>query len=145
MAERPGDPYRNNLFRVMIDGIAAIDFAEVILPEGTAEIVEYREGGDKGPTRKLVGIRKFSNLTLKRGVTSSNDLANWWKNIANGISDRRNILVALLDNELNEVKSWKITNAWPCRFAVSPLIAGGEACVLIETLECAVEGWEVAS
>jgi phage tail-like protein len=145
MPERPGDPYRNNHFRVTIDNIASIDFAEITLPEGTAEIVEYREGGDKGPARKLVGTIRYSNLILRRGVTASNDLFAWWSNISNGISDRRNIAIALLDNELNEVKRWRITNAWPCRFAVSPLIAGGEAAVLIETLECAVERWDAAS
>jgi phage tail-like protein len=139
MAERPGDPYRNNHFRVLIDGVADIDFAEVILPEASAEIVDYREGGDKGPTRKLLGAVRYSNLVLRRGVTQSIDLFAWWRNIANGVSDRRNIAVVLLDNELNEVKRWVISHAWPCRFAVSPLIAPGEATVLIETLECAVE------
>jgi phage tail-like protein len=144
MTERPGDPYRNNHFRVMIDGVEAIDFAEVILPEATAEIVEYREGGDKGATRKLVGAVRTSNLVLRRGITPSNELFDWWKNIREGIADRRNIAVVLLDDELNEVKRWSLTNAWPCRFAVSPLLAVGEARVAVETLECAVEGMDIA-
>ena len=144
MPERPGDPYRNNHFSVTIDQIAHIDFAEVILPEGMAEVVPYREGGDKGPARKLVGSIQYSNLILRRGITTSTDLFAWWKNISTGVSDRRNIVVALLDNELNEVKRWNIVNAWPCRFAVSPLVAGGEAEIAIETLELAVEGMDMA-
>ncbi len=144
MSERPGDPYRNNHFRVIIDGVEAIDFVEVILPEATAEIVEYREGGDKGATRKLVGAVRYSNLVLRRGVTQSNALFDWWKNIGEGVSDRRNIAVVLLDNELTEVKRWNLANAWPCRYAASTLIAVGEARVVVETLECAVERLDVA-
>jgi phage tail-like protein len=144
MPERPGDPYRNNHFSVTIDQIASIDFAEVILPEGIAEIVPYREGGDKGPARKLVGSIQYSNLVLRRGIATSTELFAWWKNISSGVSDRRNISVVLLDNELNEVKRWNIVNAWPCRFTVSPLVAGGDAEVAIEALELAVEGMDMA-
>jgi len=144
MPERPGDPYRNNHFRVLIDQVEASDFAEVILPEGIVEVVEYREGGDKGAARKLIGAVRFSNLTLRRGITPSNELFDWWRNIRDGISDRRNISVVLLDAELNEVKRWNFTNAWPCRYAASPLHAIGDAAVAVETLECVVERLDVA-
>jgi phage tail-like protein len=137
-------PHPNHRFRVEISGIANIDFSEVILPEASAEVIEHREGNSNTP-RKFPGSTNYSYLQLKRGVTSSNDLFNWWKSTANGQTDRRDIIVALLDQQLNEVKRWKIHDAWPARYAVSPLIALDGGTLVIETLECAVDRFEAAT
>ena len=52
------DPYRNFNFRVEIDGIASSSFSEVVFPDSTIGVVEYREGGDKtSSSRKLPGRR----------------------------------------------------------------------------------------
>jgi phage tail-like protein len=134
----PAEPHSNHRFRVEIDGIASLDFAEVALPEACAEVVEYREGGDRR-TRKIPGAVKFSNLTLRRGVTQSSALFDWWASTADGAPDRRNVSIVLLDEQLQPVKQWKISGAWPARYLLAPLIANGEAAALIETLECAVE------
>ena len=135
-------PHPNHRFRVEISGIANIDFSEVILPEASADVIEHREGNSNTP-QKFPGSTKHSDVQLKRGVTSSNDLFNWWKSTANGQTDRRDIIVTLLDQQLKEVKRWKIHNAWPARYAVSPLIALDGGTLVVETLECAVDGFEV--
>jgi phage tail-like protein len=137
-------PHPNHRFRVEIDGIANIDFSEVILPEAYVEIIEHREGSSPIP-RKIAGIRKFTNLTLKRGVTTSNDLFNWWKSTADGHADQRNVAVALLDQQLTEVKRWSIHDAWAARYSVSPLIAPDGSTLVVETLECAVDRFEVVT
>ena len=137
-------PHPNHRFRVEIDGIAAIEFSEVILPEAYAEIVEYREGNSVSP-RKIAGINKCTDLILKRGVTTSNDLFNWWKSTSDGQADRRNVAVALLDQQLIEIKRWNIYNAWAARYSVSPLIAFDGTTVVTETLECAVDRFEVVT
>jgi phage tail-like protein len=141
MASHP-EPYANNHFRVEIDGIQATDFAEIVLPEARADIIEYREGGDR-TARKFPGAIHFSNLVLRRGVVQANELFQWWNNVANGIADRRNVAVVLLDGQLQPVKRWAISGALPARFAISPLVALGEASTVIETLECAIERFEV--
>src|SRR5258708_3453903 len=134
MTGRPGDPYPNHHFRVEIDGIANLDFAEVILPEARADIIEYREGGERA-AHKVIGALHVGTLVLRRGVTHSNDLFQWWKNIAAGVPDRRNILVTLLDSDFNPVKRWAGANARPPRYAVSPLIPLPDGVALIETIE----------
>ena len=137
-------PHPNHRFRVEIDGITNLDYSEVILPETSAEVIEHRDGNSTAPL-KVPGLNKLSNVTLKRGVTSSNDFFNWWKSIANGVIDRRNMSVTLLDQQNNVVKRWNIHNAWPARYAISPLIANDGATLVIETLECAVDRFEPVS
>jgi phage tail-like protein len=142
MPTRPGDPFANNHFQVEIDGIANLDFAEVVLPEARVDVIEYREGADR-TSHKVIGTLHYSNLVLRRGVSASNDLFLWWRNVANGIADRRNIGVTLLDAEFQPVKRWAIGGVWPASYAVAPLVAVGEAVALIETLECAAETFDL--
>ena len=60
----------------------------------------------------------------------------------NGTPDRRNGVIVLLDTDLTEVRRWSFTDAWPCRYDVSPLAGRGEETV-IETLELAVESFSL--
>jgi phage tail-like protein len=131
----------NNRFKVEIDGIGLEDFAEVILPEAYAEVVEYREGTEIG-TRKLPGAVRYGNLVLRRGVTQSQDLFLWWKSVADGAIVRRSVIVILLDERREPVKRWSIRRAWPARYTVSPLVACDGDVTLMESLECATEGFE---
>lgn len=137
------EPHANHRFRVEIDGISGLDFAEVILPEARVEIIEYREGGDRR-AHGISGATHFGALVLRRGVTQSPDLFAWWSNVVNGAPDRRNVAVTLLDGQQQPVKQWRISGAWAARYTVSPLVANGEAATLIETLECAVEDFQAA-
>jgi phage tail-like protein len=143
MTRRNGDPFGNNHFRVEIDGAPALDFSEVTLPEAYVDIVEYREGAAPTP-HKLPGAMHLTNLVLRRGVSDSRDLFLWWSNIASGQPDRRNLAVILLDEQRQDVKRWVIHNAFPVRYSVAPLIGGSHGESLVETLECAVEGFDTA-
>ena len=53
------------------------------------EVAEYREGSDPTAVRKLPGLRKYGNVTLKRGVTADMELFKWFKAAANGESGFR--------------------------------------------------------
>jgi len=128
-------------FRIEIDGITQAGFLEVAIGETTIEAIDYREGNEPAHVRKLPGLTKYGNITLKWGTTASNELFNWWKSGADGNVQRRNMVVSLLDEQRNVVKRWVMHNVWPVRYAVSPLVAM-EGCVVIETLECAVESLE---
>ena len=131
--------FLNRRFLVEIDGIAVTSFAEVILPEARAAIAEYREGNENTAQRSA-GAVSYGDLVLRRGVTTTNELSQWWQNVAGGKTDKRNLSVTLLDELLNPVRTWQITNACPARYAIAPLIAIEGNVTLMETLECAVEG-----
>ena len=133
------DPYKNFKFIVSIDGIT-VGFSECTGLDCEVNVIEYREGGDH-VVRKLPGLRKFSNITLKRGVTDSLELYNWFKAIVQGQNDRRDGSVILLDDESKPVARWNFKNAWPCKYLGPRLNAKGNE-VAIETLELACEGIE---
>ena len=133
------EPTSNFHFRVEIDGIAEASFSEVQVAEATIEVIERREGSDPTHIHKLPGLAKYSNVTLKRGATASTELFNWWKAVADGQLQRRNMVVRLLDEQNRPVKRWTMRNVWPARYAVSPLVAVDGRVAVTETLECVVE------
>lgn len=107
------DPFRAFNFRVEIDNLTVGSFSECSGLTAEGDSVDYREGTDIPLTvRKLIGLRKFTNVVLKRGYTTNNELWNWYKNIANGIADRRNGSIILMDEERNDVMRWNLERCW---------------------------------
>jgi phage tail-like protein len=133
------DPYPSFSFTVEIDGIAEASFAEVSGLEGSIDVVEYREGTDSPlAVRKLPGLTRYANVTLRRGLTETRDLWQWWKAVASGKPDRRDVQIVLRDRQGNPARRWTLAEAWPVCYSVSVLDAeSGE--VAIESLELAHE------
>lgn len=105
------------------------------------EIIDYREGGSKqlGNTR-LPGLRKFTNLVLKRGIVANdNDLFQWMNSHTSGNVERRNLTIKLLNESHEPVVTWKVNNAWPCKFTIGDLKAAANE-VAIESIELVYEG-----
>ena len=63
------DPLRNFRFRLEIGGINEAHFSEVTGFDISTDAIDYREGDDPTHVRKLCGLTKFGNVTLKRGIT----------------------------------------------------------------------------
>jgi phage tail-like protein len=136
-------PYRDFNFRVEIDGIGESQFAEVSIPEAEITVVEYREGADKtSATRKLPGRVRYGNIVLKRGVTGDLALWEWFRAIAAGDFQPRNVSIVLLDAERQPLIRWNASDAWPTKYDSSDLNAKGNE-VVIELLELAVERIEI--
>ena len=142
MAVQRDNPYPNHNFAVDIGTGDTIGFSEVDLPSGEIEVIEYREGNEIGRARKLPGLRKYSNVTLKRGITGNLELFDWWKTVRDGQLLRRNVTITLLDEQRQPVQRWLLRDAWPAKIAAGPLNAGANE-VAIETLELAHEGFEI--
>lgn len=138
----PADQSRNFNFRVEIDGSAIAGFSEVFIGETAVDVVEYREGTDPAHVRKLSGLTKYGNITLKRGITPDTTLFQWFQNVVDGKTDRRTVAIMLLDEAGTPVRRWIARNAWPVRYAAPALVATG--CELaIETFELAVDRVDV--
>jgi len=135
------DPYRNFRFRIAIDGIQVAAFSDATIPDTSTEAVEYREGTDATHARKLSGLTKFGNVTLKRGLTDSMDLYNWRKAVMQkgALNNRKSLSIILIDEEGNEKAQWDIVEAWPIKYDVNALSAKGNE-VSIESIELAHEG-----
>ena len=140
------DPYRNFRYRVEIDGITQAGFSEATVPDTTVEVVEYREGNEPNPAtaRKLTGVVKYGNLSLKWGITDSMELYNWHKDVTLGTVDRKNISVIVIDEEGNDKSRWNFIQAWPTKYDAPDLTAKGSD-VSIETLEIVHEGMQRVS
>ena len=63
------DPLRNFRFRLVIDSITQAGFSDVMIAETTIDAVDYRNGDDPPHVRKLSGLTKYGNVTLKWGLT----------------------------------------------------------------------------
>lgn len=119
--------------------------SEVVFPEARLQIVEYRNGNDRGTgLRKLQTITRYENLILRRGAIGSLNWYSWWNAARNGDqSVERTITVALLNEERAErVLIWKFLRARPVNHHFSPLNAMGTE-PLVETLEVAFERLEM--
>ena len=83
------DPYRTFNFRVDIENTTVANFSECSGLSSEGDSVDYRAGTDIPLTvRKLIGLRKYSNITLKRGYTKNNVLWKWYQNIVNGVIEQ---------------------------------------------------------
>jgi phage tail-like protein len=134
------DPYRG--FNFVVDfgdqTIAAFSEASGLTAEGDS--VDYREGTDKeNHVRKLVGLRKFANVMLKRGYTRNDKLWRWYTNIANGTPDRRDGTITLLDEAHTPVLRWRIHAAWVNKIEGPALKAAANE-VALESVELCHEG-----
>lgn len=137
------DPFRGFNFQVQISNTSVAGFRECSGLSFTTDPVEYREGTDKAlHPRKLTGLRKFANISLKRGVTDNQELWKWYKNVLNGKTDRRNGSIVLRNEEHQSVMRWKFENAFITKYETSNFNATGND-VTIETVELAVERVEI--
>ena len=135
------DPYKNFRFLVEIDGIVQAGFSEAAIPDTTQEPIEYREGSESPTVRKLPGLIKYGNLTLKWGITDSLALYDWRKMVEQGKTKdaRRNLAVILMDEEGNAAARWEFYEAWPSKYDAPDLDGKGND-VAVETLEIVHEG-----
>jgi phage tail-like protein len=137
------DPYRGYNFVLEIDNVPRGAFSEVGGLTADGDAVDYREGTDVQPNvRKLTGMRKYVNLTLKRGYSQDKALWQWYQNILNGIDDRRNVTVVLLNERRQPVLRWHAENAWINKIE-GPALKASSNDVAMESLELVHEGLSI--
>jgi phage tail-like protein len=140
VGQRPPDPLRGFKFKVQIDGLQNMGFREVSGLDAANDAVDYREG-DGDTIRKLAGLQKFSNITLKRGITNDQRLWKWRQDIMDGKIQgaRKHGQIILLDDEGKETAEWTFTNGWPTKWT-GPAFNATANEVAIDTLEITHEG-----
>ena len=139
-------PFKNFRYKIEFDGTEAGGFSEVSGVDISVDVIEYREGNEIRTTpRKLAGLTKYGNITLKWGVVGSMEMMEWMHSVASdnkagptGVV-RKEITIKLLDEKGDEGPSWVIINAWPTHYTAPDLNGmGGE--VAVESLEICHEG-----
>ncbi len=139
MATTAEEAYPVCRFYVMFDEKVQGVFTEVSGLQVEMDVLEYQEGGNNGFVHRLPGFTKVSNITLKRGMTKSNDFFKWCASIASGKFTRRNVSVVMYDTSGAELMHWDFHNAYPVKW-IGPQFKASDAAAAIETLELAHEG-----
>lgn len=136
------DPYLQINFVIEIEGKKA-GFAECSGLTTDTDVVEYREGTDPHYVRKLPGLRKVTNIVLKRGFTQDKSLYDWRKTVLDGKTERKNGSIVLRDEAGKDVLRWNFFEGWPVKWE-GPALNAETNEVAIETLEIALERLELA-
>jgi len=133
------DPYRVYNFVVEIDGIARAAFRECSGLDTSNDPIDYREGTDGRHVRKLPGLTRSANISLRWGTTDDASLWDWRKTVMDGVVERKNGSIVLLDDTGAEKVRWNFRDGWPTKWTGPSLNATGNE-VAIETLEIVHEG-----
>ncbi len=123
-------------------GGTMISFTEVTGMDQQVEVIEYRHSDSKNFSKvKMPGLRKFSNIVLKRGKFENDfDYNIWMDAIANERSGaRRDIVVRLMNEKHEPVAVWKAANCFPVKITAPDLKSDANE-IAIETMEIAHEG-----
>jgi len=134
------DPTPAFNFLVEIDGIVTAGFSECSGLSSETEVIEYREGNERVlGVRKLPGLTRYGNVTLRRGITTNRDLWDWRQTVIDGQVSRRTVAITLLDESATPVMRWSLREAWIAKIEGPHLRARGNE-VAIESIELAHEG-----
>lgn len=95
----------------------------------------YKEGGENRFEHKLPVRTKYADLILKRGLLQNSVLIQWF---LTAFRDRiflpADLVIILLNEKGEPLKSWKVTRAIPKKWSVSDFNAMDSA-IVVETLE----------
>ncbi|SFR54054.1 phage tail protein [Anaeromicropila populeti] len=132
-------PHGRYRYKVEIDGLQAGGFSEVTGFDASIDVIEYREGDMVQTPMKVPGLKKYGNITLKKGLADSKVLYDWMIAGVNGAVQRKTITITLLDETEAAVASWQVINAWPSKYTAPDFNATSSE-IAVESLEIAHEG-----
>lgn len=151
MADR-SVPYGAFNFRVSVINFEKdfAGFSDVSGLTTDVTIAEYRNGNDGiNHVRKIPGIYKVGDVTLKRGVINSDKLWEWINlTRTSGIGGRRDVAIELFDETgkaTDPPQVWTLRNCVPMKYTGPTLAAKGGGDVAIEELVLSVEQLEFGS
>jgi phage tail-like protein len=137
------DPLTAFRFVVECDSIALGYFTECSGLKAEVEVFEYQEGGLNDYVHKLPGRRKWTNVTLQRGITSSLDMWDWYQDVVAGNTDhRQNMSIILYAADGERIMQWDLEGAYPVNWE-GPSMKSDGSTVVVEKLEIAHIGFRV--
>lgn len=120
--------------------LKGVHFQEVSGMDVETQVIEYRTGNSKQfSTKKMPGIAKYGNVTMKRGIfVNDKSFRKWYEGIEMNTIKRRTVLIKLLDENGKVTMQWQLNNAWPTKISGTDLKSDGNE-VAVDTLEIAYE------
>jgi phage tail-like protein len=135
------DPPFAGRFIFTVDGLKIGSFTEVSGLSVQIDTEDLVEGGQNQYVHKLPKAMKWPNLVLKRGITDSDALFEWFaKCSGEGLEaagnklELRNGSVQLVDAALKTVRRWNFTEAFPVKWT-GPKLSASASDLATEELE----------
>lgn len=114
-------------------------FSECDGLELNQEVKTVREGGNNGVQIRMAGPTAYGTLTLKRGLTSSFELWDWFERVQTDPSVRADATVVLLaEDRTSERARWILHGCLPLKLKAPPLNAR-DGMVAVEELQVAYQ------
>jgi phage tail-like protein len=128
------DPYLGFNFAVEIEGLLVGGFTQVTGLQSEIEMDTHQEGGVNDFVHNFPRQAKPTNLVFTKGLTDISSLWNWYYNTTQGIIQRKNGTVMLLDRKQIPVMWWNFRNALPVRWTGPDFDASSDQ-VITEAIE----------
>jgi len=128
-------------FLVELDGVAVAGFSEVQGLEAETEMEEYREGGVNGYVHRMPKGIRHPRIVMRRGMTASAALWEWYDNHAQGAiaRARKNGSIILYKPDGEELCRWNFTEAYPVKWS-GPSLNAMSSDTAIESVELVHNG-----
>ena len=120
-------------------------FSECTGLEATMEPKAIKAGGSNYGAAQRAGPVTFGTVVLKRGMTSTRDLWNWYQLVAGGgYAMRLAVEIDMQDGRGETVLTWGLKHALPVKFKAADLNARGTE-IGVEELHLVHEGLHLMS
>ena len=135
-------------FMFEVDGIEIGYFMEVSGLEVEVAVESVEEGGENGFVHKLPGRMSWPNITLKRGVTQTDNLFLWmtetsgevFSNAGNTLT-RKSAAITLMGPGEERLRAWEFVDAFPIKWT-GPSFSADSTGPATEQLEIAHHGFK---
>jgi phage tail-like protein len=140
-------PYPAFNFVVNIgQGEAFGGFSDVAGLQTELTVSEYRNGNEKlNHVRKVQGVHKVGDVTLKRGIVNSKDMWAWIQSArTQGPAAKLEVSITLRDEAGQAVQTWNLHRVIPLKYTGPTLAGKGGGDVAMEELVLSAEGLDLA-
>jgi phage tail-like protein len=141
-------PYGAFNYVVNFDGGEALGGFSDVSGIGTeVTVAEYRNGNEKeNHVRKVGGVHKVTDVTLKRGILNSKSLWEWLAATrTKGPDAQKSVTITLLDEAQKPVQSWVLRGVVPMKYTGPTLAGKGGGDVAMEEIVLSAEAMEISA
>jgi phage tail-like protein len=133
------DPYLACNFVVEIEGLLAAGFVSCAGLEVETEKYEYREGGVNDYLHRFAGATHHPPLLFSQGLSPLDGLWNWHQDVVDGLIERRNGTIYLLNRKHLPVMWWNFSGALPTKWT-GPTLEASKGAVAFQSVELVHKG-----
>lgn len=132
-------------FKVVMEDYEEAVFQSCDGLQSEIEVIYVPEGGRGGAPHAVRGLPKVNKILFGKGSLSSKGgkktLFDWYMEVCDFSKPlkRQTLTIQLLDAKKSALRTWKVLDAWPCRW-MGPALNRENADVTVEYLEFAHEG-----